>query len=82
MFTLTDSFAYLLLSFIVLAMTLAFWLRFTWLPTLFPPPPSAKYDDDASKSSPDLLKRHYEDGVISRGTYETVRDELEEVMRS
>ncbi|MGH7490848.1 MAG: hypothetical protein ACREOO_00485 [bacterium] len=58
MFNLTtDFFAYLLLSFMLLAIALAFWLRFTWFPTLLSSRPPAKEDNGASKSSPDLLKR-------------------------
>ncbi|RIK79495.1 hypothetical protein DCC62_05435 [candidate division KSB1 bacterium] len=33
-----DFSAYLLLGFMLAAMALAFWLRFTWLPGLFSPP--------------------------------------------
>lgn len=33
-----DFAAYLLLGFMLVAMALAFWLRFTWLPDLFSPP--------------------------------------------
>ncbi|NUM74208.1 hypothetical protein HUU40_07590 [candidate division KSB1 bacterium] len=33
-----DFAAYLLLGFMLAAMALAFWLRFTWLPGLFSPP--------------------------------------------
>jgi hypothetical protein len=78
MFMLNDFFAYLLLSFMLLAIALAFWLRFTWLPTLFSPPPPAKEDRADTKPLPDLLKRHYNDGLISRATYEAVRSELNE----
>jgi hypothetical protein len=78
MFMLNDFFAYLFLSFMLLAITLAFWLRFTWLPTLFLPSPPAKEDNSDSKRAPDLLERHYNDGLISRATYEAVRSELKE----
>ena len=71
-----DFFAYLLLGFMLLAITLAFWLRFTWLPTLFSPPLPAK--EERADSTPDLLKRHYDDGLVSRATYEAVRGKLEE----
>lgn len=79
MFKLNDFFAYFLLGFMLLAITLAFWLRFTWFPTLFSPPP-AKEDNSDSKRAPDLLERHYNDGVISRATYKAVRRELKEAM--
>jgi hypothetical protein len=68
MFMLNDFFAYLLLIFMLLGITLAFWLRFTWFPTLFSSPPPAKEDNSSSKHSPDLLARHYNDGLISRAT--------------
>ncbi|MGH7451376.1 MAG: response regulator, partial [bacterium] len=80
MFMLNDFFAYLLLSFMLLAIALAFWLRFTWFPTLPSSRPPAKEDNGASKSSPDLLKRHYDDGVISRATYETGRGKIKEAI--
>ncbi len=78
MFKLNDFFAYFLLSFMLSAIALAFWLRFTWLPTLFSPPPPAKEDNGVSKRAPDLLEQHYNDGVISRATYKAVRRESAE----
>jgi len=79
MFNLHADFAaYLLLSFMLSAIALAFWLRFTWLPTLFSPPPPAKEDNGDAKRAPDLLERHYNDGAISRATYKAVRREIAE----
>jgi len=75
-----DFFAYVLLGFMLLGIASVFWLRFTWFPIMPSSRPPSKEKNDVSTSSPAPLKRHDDEGVISRATYETMRSKLEEAI--
>jgi len=75
-----DFFAYVLLGLMLLGLALVFWLRLTWFPIMPSSRPRSKEKNDVSKPSPDLLKRRYGEGVISRAAYETMRGKLEEAI--